>query len=101
MYSNYGSEPFSYVVVMVDCAGRLVAEAFYGSDQVVIGVMHPPGCQQSCMPNSAECLIEVLEDVVKVLLLLQVLLTEYSQVENLLCCAPSCSETGLFFDLRA
>ena len=27
-HSNCGSEPFSIVVVMVDCAGRLVVEAF-------------------------------------------------------------------------
>ena len=39
MHSSCGSEPFSNVVVMVDCAGRLVVEAFYGSDQVVIDVI--------------------------------------------------------------
>ena len=43
-YSNCGSEPFSYIVVMVECAGRLVVEAFYGSDQVGIDVMQPHGC---------------------------------------------------------
>ena len=59
-HSNCGSEPFSYVVVMVDCAGHLV-EAFYGSDQVGIDVIQPHGCQQSCMPNSVERLLEVHE----------------------------------------
>ena len=96
-HSSCGSEPFSNVVVMVDCAGRLVAEAFYSSDQVVIDVMQPDGCAQSCMPNSVERLLEVHEDMVKALLVLQVFFTEYSKIENLLSCAPSCSEVCLFF----
>ena len=83
MYSNCGSEPFSFVVAMVDCTSRFVIEAFYGSDQVVIDVIQPHGCPQSCMPNSVECLLEVHEDMVKVLLVLQVFLTEYSKTENL------------------
>ena len=64
-YSNYGSEPFSYVVVMVDCTGHLVEEAFYGSDQAVIDIVHPHGCPKSCMPNSVKCFLEVHEDMVK------------------------------------
>ena len=82
---------------MVDCAGRLVVEAFYGSDQVVIDVIQPYFCPQSCMPYSVERLLEVHEDMVKALLVLQVFLTEYSKIENLLSCAPSCSEACLFF----
>ena len=98
-HSSCGSEPFSYIVAMVDCAGRLVIEAFSGSDQVVIGVIQPHGCPQSCMPYSVERLLEVHEDMVRDLLLLQVFLTDYSKVENLLSCTPSCSETSLsFFD---
>ena len=81
---------------MVDCAGRLVVEAFYGFDQVVIDVIQPHGCPQSRMPNSVEHL-EVHEDMVKALLVLQVFITEYSKTENLLSCAPSCSEAFLFF----
>ena len=88
-HSNCGSEPFSNVVVMVNCTGRLVAEAFYGSDQVVIYVIQPHGCPQSCMPSSVERLLEVHGYVVKALLVLQVFLTEYSKIENLLSCAPS------------
>ena len=76
------------VVAMVDCAGRLVVEAFYSSDQVVIYVIQPHGRPQSCMPNSVKHL-EVHEDMVKVLLVLQVFLTECSKIENLLSCAPS------------
>ena len=85
---NCGSEPFFNVVmvdgepffnvVMVDCPGRL-AEAFYGSDQVVIEVIQPHGYPQSCMPNPVECLLGVHEDMVKALLVLQVFLTEYSK----------------------
>ena len=96
-HSNCGSEPFSNVVVVVDCAGRLVVEAFYGSDQVVVDVIQPHGCPQSCMPNCVERLLEAHEDIVKALLVLQVFLTEYSKIENLLSCAPSCSEACLFF----
>ena len=56
-------------------------------------VAHKAACQ------TAERLLEVHEDMVKVLLVLQVFLTEYSKIENLLSCAPSCSETCLsFFD---
>ena len=81
MYSSCGSEPFSNVVVIVDCAGRRVVEAFYGSGQVAIDVIQPHGCPQSCMPNSVERLLEVYEDMLKALLVLEVFLTEYSKIE--------------------
>ena len=71
---------------MADCAGCLIVDVFYGSDQVVIDVMQPHGCQQSRMPNSFECLLEVHEDMVKPLLVLQVFLTKYSKIENLFSC---------------
>ena len=96
-HSTCGSEPFSNVVVMVDCAGRLVVEAFYGYDHVFIDVIQPNGCPQSCMPNSVEHLLEGHEDMVKALLVLQVFLAEYSMIQNLLYCAPSCSGACLFF----
>ena len=66
-HSSCGLEPFSYVVVMVDCAGRLVVEAFCGSDQVVIDVIQSHGCPQSCLPNSVERLLKVHNDMVKAL----------------------------------
>ena len=81
---------------MVNCDGCLV-EAFYGSDQVVIDVIQPRGCPQSCMTNSVERLLEVHEDTVKALLASQVFLTEFSEIENLLSRAPSYSEACLFF----
>ena len=77
---------------MVDCAGCLVVEAFYGSDQVVIDVIPPHVCPQSSMPNSVERLLDVHEDTVKVLLVLQVFLRVYSKIEKLLSCAASWSE---------
>ena len=69
---------------MVDCAARLVVEAFYRFGQVVIDAIQPHGCPQSCMPNSVERLLEVHEDMVKALLVLQIFLKQYSKIENLL-----------------
>ena len=48
------------------------------------------------MPSSVERLLQAHKDVVKVLLVLQVFLTEYSKIENVFSCALSCSETCLF-----
>ena len=90
-HSNCGLEPFFYVVVMVDCAGHLVVEAFCGSDQVVIDVIQSHGCPQSCLPNSVERLLEVHDDMVKALLVLHVLLTEYAKIVLLTALKPACS----------
>ena len=49
------------------------------------------------MPNLVKSLLEIYEDMVEVLLVLKIFLTEDSQVENLFCDAPSCSEACLFF----
>ena len=49
------------------------------------------------MPNPVEGLLEVYEDIVEVLLVLEIFLTEDSWVEDLLCGASSCSEACLFF----
>ena len=48
------------------------------------------------MPYPVECLLEVNEDVVEVLLVMEVLLAQYPKVEDLFCCAASCSEACLF-----
>ena len=97
MHSKCGSEPLSNVVVMVDCSGRLVVEAFYSFYRVVIDVIQPHDCPQGCMPNSVERLLEVHEDTAKALLVFQVFLAEYSKTEDVLSCAPSCAEACLFF----
>ena len=44
-----------------------------------------------------EGLLEVFEDMEQVLLVLEIFLSKDSQVEDLLCSAPSCSEACLFF----
>ena len=53
----------------------LVKEVFddseIGTDVVLIH-----GCPQSCMPNPVEGLLEVYEDMVEVLLVLEIFLTE-------------------------
>ena len=48
------------------------------------------------MPNPVKGLLEVYEDMVEFLLVLEIFLTEDPWVEDLLCGAPSCSETCLF-----
>ena len=55
------------------------------------------GCPQSCMPNPVESLHEVYEDMFEVLLVLEIFLTEYLQVDDLLRGVSFCSKTCLFF----
>ena len=49
------------------------------------------------MPNPVEGLLEVCEDMVEVLLVLEIFLTQNALVEDLLCGTLSCSEACLFF----
>ena len=49
------------------------------------------------MPNPVEVLLEVYEDMVEVLLVLEIFLTENVSVEDLLCGTPACFEACLFF----
>ena len=49
------------------------------------------------MPNPVEGLLEVCEDMVKVLLVVEIFLTENAWVEDVLCGTPSCSDACLFF----
>ena len=46
------------------------------SDKVGADVVRLHGCLQICMPNSVEGLLEVYEDMVEVLLVLEIFLTE-------------------------
>lgn len=69
-YSDCGSEPFSYGVIVVNCTGSLVVEVFYCHDQVGIDVIQPHGSPQSLVPDPVKCLLEVYEYVVEVLLML-------------------------------
>ena len=49
------------------------------------------------MPNPVKGLLEVYKDMVEVLLVLEIFLTDDLLVEDLLCGTPSCSEACLFF----
>ena len=74
-------EPVSYAAVEEDGTSGLVIEVFNDSDMVGADVVLLYGCPQSCMPNSVEGLLEVYEDmveVVEVLLVLEIFLTEDS-----------------------
>ena len=69
-------EPISCVAVgFHDCTGGLVVEVFDESDKVGSDVVLLHGC---CMPNPVEGLLYVYEDMVEVLLVLEVFLTEDS-----------------------
>ena len=64
-------------------------------DKVCADVVFLHGCPQSCMPNPVEGFVEVYEDMVAVLLVLEIFITQDSLVKDLLCGAPSCSESCL------
>ena len=49
------------------------------------------------MPYSVKGFFEIDEDMVQILLVLEVLFTQDSEVEDLFCGASSCSEPSLFF----
>ena len=88
--------PF-YGAVEADCTGGLIMEVFDDLDKVSTDVLLLHGCPQSCLPNPVEDFLEVYEDMVEVLLVLKIFFTKDSQVEDLLCGAPSCSKACLFF----
>ena len=67
-----------WVRVEEDYTSGLVIEAFDDSDKVGADVVLLHGCPQSCMPNPVEGFLEVYEDVVEVLLVLEIFLTEDS-----------------------
>ena len=53
-------------------------EVFDDSDKVGAAVVLLHVCPQGCMPNPVEGLLEVYEDMVEVLLVLKIFLTEDS-----------------------
>ena len=67
-------EPVSYAAVEED-GTTVVIEVFDDLDKVGADVVLLHGCPQSCMPNPVECLLEVYEDMVEVLLVLEIFLT--------------------------
>ena len=76
--SNFSSERVSYAAVEEDRTSGLVIEVFDDSDKVGANIVLLNGCLQSCMPNPAEGLLEVYDDMVEVLLVLEIFLTEDS-----------------------
>ena len=73
---NCCSEPVFYATAEEDGTSGLVTEIFDDSDKVGADVVFLHGCPQSCMPNPVEGLLEVYEDMVEVLLVLEIFLTE-------------------------
>ena len=82
-------EPVSSAAVEEDSASGLVIEVFDDLDKVCADVVLLHGYPQSCIQNPFEGLLEVYEDMVEVLLVLEIFLTELSKAEDLLCGVPS------------
>ena len=76
MDSNCCSEPISNAAVEEDGICGLVIEVFDDLDKVCADVVLLHGCPQSCMSNPIEGPLEVCEDMVEVLLVLEIFLTE-------------------------
>ena len=76
MDSSCCSEPVFYAAIEEDSASGLVIEVFDDLDEVCADVVLLYGCPQSCMPNPVEGLLEVYEDMVEVLLVPEIFLTE-------------------------
>ena len=74
--SNCCSEAVSNAAVEEDGTNGPVIEVFDDLDKVCADVVLLHGCQQSCMPNPVEGFLEVYEDIVEVLLVLEIVLTE-------------------------
>ena len=63
-------------VVEEDGTSGLVIEVFDVLDKISADVVLLLGFPQSCMPNPVEGLLEVYEDMVEVLLVLEIFLTD-------------------------
>ena len=69
-------EPVAHAAVEEDCAGGLVIEVSDDSGKIRADVVFLRGCPQSCMPNPVKGLLRVYEDMVEVLLVVKMFLTE-------------------------
>ena len=76
MDSNCCLEPVSHAAVEEDGTSGLVIEVFDDLDKVCADVVLLHGRPQSCMPKPVDGLLEVYEDMVEVLLVLEIFLTE-------------------------
>ena len=71
-------KPVSYAAVEENGTSGLVIEVFDDLYKVGADVVLLHGCPQSCMPNPVKGLLKVYEDIVEVLLVLKIFLTEDS-----------------------
>ena len=85
--SYCSSEPVSWAAIEQDCTLGFVTQIFNDSYDVSVDVPHR--CPYGCVPYSVKGLLEVYEDMVEILLILQVFLTEDPEIEYLFCGAPS------------
>ena len=76
--SNCCSETVFYVAVEEVCTCGIIIEVFDDSDKISVDGILYHGCPQSCMPSLVEGLREVNENMMEVLLVLELLFTEYS-----------------------
>ena len=77
-HSNCCPEPVSDSSVVENCTGGFVVQVLNDSDKVRADVVLPHSCPQCSMPYSVKGFLEVYKHVVKVLLMLQVSLTDNS-----------------------
>ena len=83
--SDCGSEPLSYVTIKVVCTSGLVVEVFNDLDQVDIDAIKPHSRPKGFTPHSVKRLFKINKDVVEVLLVLEVPLAQYPEIEDLFC----------------
>ena len=82
--SGCGSEPVSYVTIKVDCTSGLDVKVFNDLDQVGVDVIKPRSSPKGVTPYSVKRLFKINKDVVEVLLMFEVPLTQYPEIEDLL-----------------
>ena len=83
--------------IKVDCTRGLVVEVLYDSDQVGVIVIKRNRRPKSFVAYSVKRLFKINKDLIEVLLMLEVLLTQYPKVEDLFCCTASCCEASVSF----
>ena len=89
-------DPFSCATVPLNCICSLVVELRNGSNKICIDIALPHGLK-GCIPYPVDGFLEISETLLGILLMLEVLFTQDSEVEDMFCCASSGFELGLFF----
>ena len=95
--SYCSSEPVSCTAIEQDYTLGLVIQTFQDSYDVGVDVVFPHSYPEGFVQYPIKGLLEVYKDMVEILLMLQVFLTEDPEIEYLFCGAPSGSETRLLF----